>query len=211
MPIDVCWVGSPTCYPDWNGVAALATAAATAVALAIPVSLIWKERTEWRATVREVCSAVDRIVAYHQIATQLIANDPLYWPELDACERIAEHVIDLQRALQVLITRPSLTDGAITAAASSERIGASIIAALAGPQGHPNGEWARRRDRLARTALAANIALQRTTAVRNYTGLNPSTGAAAITAKYGALIKQCEAARLNNAAPACEALDATPH
>jgi hypothetical protein len=43
MPIEICNAFAPTCSPDWDGVAAIATAAATAAALFIP---FWQRRQD---------------------------------------------------------------------------------------------------------------------------------------------------------------------
>ena len=194
---------------------AVATTLAAGVALLLPFVLAYFERSkkerERRSVVQEVCSAVDRISAYHEVANLLLANEIIYHPQHRACERISENAIDLRRALEILIRKPELSDGAVTAAASAERVAECLTKALATPYGLNQGDWDRRRAALNANAMAAQNAALRSKGVRASNNLGPSTAAAKIRQKYLAIIDDCNRAKQTQTAPTIVDIDDTAY
>jgi len=108
------------------------------------------------------------------------------------------------------MARPNLSDGALIAAAGAERVAVSVIDALADVRDiMDTGEWHQRKARLGATELAAAIAQERLAAVRRHLGLAPSTAAAAICAKYEAVLTACQHANATNTVPIVDDLDAS--
>lgn len=210
-----CFSWTATCALDWDGVGAIATALAAAVAVGLPFFIEYRqkegERADRKEIIRDLCSSVDQLEAYHEVAGRLLASELVYQPQFKACERIHEAADDLARVLEILLLRPELSDGAIAAGAGAERVAASIVEALDDPYYVVGNVLERRRDILGKALNAARLSARRSTAVREHFRLRPSTAAAAIRAKYLAVIDGCTLAQQTNQPPPEIDLEATPY
>ena len=90
MPLPICWIGSADCLPDWDGISAIATACATAVALFLPGHQRKKEReSKLRAARSALLPALNTICDY----ADDIGNDlRAAWPKSDASSIETESV-----------------------------------------------------------------------------------------------------------------------
>lgn len=127
MPILICNAFGPGCVPDWNGVAAVATAAATGVALFAILREACRQRQARRSAIREACSAVDRLVAYHQVSGDIVDEAQHSAFARIALDRISESAKIQQDIIRVLIQRPDLSDGAIMAMAAALNVAEPLI------------------------------------------------------------------------------------
>lgn len=216
MPIEICNAFGPNCAPDWNGVAAVATAVATAAALGVPFLMASIERRKQqanrKAVIHEICSIADRLVVYHLIAAELMDARFPYWIAFESIERIRENVKHLQRSLGILITRSELSDGAVIAASAAEIVATSVIDALATVRSDSDETtWSRGKLELSRANVASKLASSRSTRVRSYFGIPPSSAAAAIKDKYGLVINACTLALANETAPVIEDITLTDY
>ena len=198
----------------WDGWSALATAAATIVALAVPTSLARKEwgrqegiREQERvdreaartSAIREVCSAVDQILAYHEISIALAKGAFPFWLAFHAFCRIKENTLTLVDVLSILVHRPELTDGAIFSATAIKRVAKVVLENAASPQ--DEGNWPGRVARLESETPLANIVSRRVQGVRQQAGLTPSTAAQAIRNKYIPIVAEMARALAAQEAP----------
>jgi hypothetical protein len=216
MPISICNAFGSNCSPDWNGVGAVATAVATFAALSVPFIMASIERRKQQQSrkdvIHEVCSIVDRIVAYHTVGQALMKARFPYWPAIQSCEHISENVRYLRRSLEILIVRPELSDGTVIAAAAAEQVADSIVSALSGIANvQSDAEWSGRRARLDNSKLAADLASARSSRVRTDVKLQPSSSAAAILNKYNAVIAACNLALETQTAPVVEDISISHH
>lgn len=195
-----------------EGWSAIGTISATIVALTLP---IWSTKREWRRQNdlrtedanaakkiradlhREVCSTVDRIVAYKDVSENLlirINNDPS--SDLEAAiSRISTNIYILRSVLKELKSRPALTDGALYSCAAAEIIAEKSYQIIE-----------ERRLALEDTSLAypgdmhfggklweltdlSKTASERVEGVRKEFGLDTSKGATKIHRKYGPLVR----------------------
>lgn len=207
---EVCLQFASDCRPTWEGISAVATALAVGIALFLAVREAQSARLERRSLVREVCSVADRLVAYHGAATALLETNPIYVPQFQSLELISENCITLQKIAKTLIDRPSLSDGAISLAANSERIAECIIDAGSNAQAMSQNGYERRKQTLVTVSLIVDQTAKRIASVRKYYGLPASTAAARIHTKYDAICAICKNARENNLAPVVQDVFSTP-
>ncbi|WP_147276277.1 hypothetical protein [Sphingomonas aracearum] len=151
---------------------------------------------------REVCSAVDQIVAYRESAIALFASEPAYEVGIEAIRKILLNVENLMDVLELLKSRPELSDGAVFTAVVGLKVGASIAAELGqviGNWGIFDPAWGARKTALERGSGLAEMAQARSNGVRTAHKLGPSRSAIKIKKKYLPLAEAITDARLQNA------------
>lgn len=235
-PKDICELAGASgadCGNYWTAISAIATGLAVAVALALPVLMArreWKRRDierreEWTrqdrlraaelaerkaertAVIREVCSAVDQILAFREAAISVASTKPPFHAPMQSLERIGANAKTLSAMLEVLKTRAELTDGATYSAVAAQRIAAVVIEQTKPPYGQTINDWIDRVTALELVSLEAGLVEKRVTGVRNYAGLAPSASAAKIRAKYEAMCAEIAAALAEQRAPIFGPLD----
>lgn len=150
----------------WDAVSAIATGAATIVALGLPflMDILAKRRakTERRDSVREILYAVDAALDHHRemvLAVPVGGGLPYLMADLSAKADLT------QATLHILVARPGLTDGVISAGIGAAQL-ASGIAQVALGRGLIE-PW-----RAGATALAA-VVKERAEGVRKSYGIAP--------------------------------------
>lgn len=126
-----CFTISSTCVLDWDGINAVATFSATAIALAATGVAVWMPRwTRLRDrsdTTNEIIEATGEAVDLFRDATRRMGNA--------TCTRtiklLGAKASYLRVALDRMISRPELTDGAIAVAAGAIQILIAIEAEAA--------------------------------------------------------------------------------
>ncbi len=187
---------------NWDAVAAVATIAATLVALFLPM---YQARREWarqdqrdrketkkekkklKEAAHEVCSAVDRILAYREVTIALFQTAPPYPVALQAIEHITLNTQILLDVLDLLKGRPELSDGAVFSAVAGRSIADAIVkeaSPVVAGWGVDNPFWQERKARLEKLDRLAGIAQERTDGVRKHYRIKPSGTAQQIRDKY---------------------------
>ena len=202
----ICNAFAQGCTADWDGLGALATTGATFAALIVAWAEPRRRKQARREVIREACSAVDRLVAYHAIAKRLITFDPIYVPQLRACDRIAEDASIQSNIIDILMHRAELSDGAIMALVAAKSIVPGLLN-LKNPYGLGSNEWQQRRIGVDAADMSASIAAEKSASVRKHYRWPISTAAAAIASGYNAMLIACEEARANNTVPVFSAVD----
>jgi hypothetical protein len=193
---DVCkWAEAVNCDTYWSAWSTIATGLAVVAAfLAILVTAVASQRQRRieamakREAIREVCSAADQILAYHEVAIALGKGAFPYSPAQNSWRRIMENTATLRDVLHLLEKRSELTDGAIYVAVAVQRIAAPLIEIATKPDAE--GDWARRVAVLEALNPLAELVATRAAAVRRHAGLEASTSALAIREKYGPMIAE---------------------
>lgn len=187
---------------NWNGVSAVATLIATGIALFLPLKLSRQEwsrqnrlRQEDAASVQrqivdvrhEVCSAVDRVLAYREATIALFDSAPVYNVGIEAIRKILANTEILAEVLNLLKERTELSDGAIFSAVAGQKI-ADVIIREAGnvlnEWGVSDPRWLERKAALEKIGHLASITKERITGVRKYNNLAESQSAKKILEKY---------------------------
>jgi hypothetical protein len=187
---------------NWDAVSAVGTLIAIVVALFLPLR---QARREWARQDRlrqedgaskrqrlvdarhEVCSAVDRVMAYREVAIALFDSAPVYTVGIDAIRRIQLNTKILVEVLDLLKGRPELSDGAVFSAVAGLKIGAAVIGEttlVLDNWGVNDPAWPARKAALEKLHHLAAIAQERSDAVRAYHGLFKSDSAGKIREKY---------------------------
>lgn len=185
---------------NWDAWSAIGTVLAVVVALILPQYTAMKEwarqdrlreldlaRTKKATTsvIHEVCSTVDRIVAYRKSAMALFAADNVYHLGFQAMERIHENAKTLLEMLELLKGRSELTDGALYVAVSGRRLAEAVIAQTVPPDPTTGANWISRNHALALFDQLSEMVEARTIKVRRSANLKEeSDSAALILAKY---------------------------
>lgn len=210
MSITICNAFLPGCTIDWTAVGSVATAVAVIVALRTASSERRRLAQEKREAVRDVCSAADRIVAYHDVSKQILRQPIVYVPQIEALESIFQHVLIQKDVIDVIVHRQGLTDGAVMTALTAKKL-ADCFDMTGGAHGLPQGIWDARLRKLEGGDLWAAIASSKSSAVRSFFRWAPSQAAEQIRQKYRSIAAECQRAQQTNTAPAYEPLDATPY
>lgn len=205
------------CRPpiNWEAVSAVSTFAATAVALFLPLGL---GRREWKRQDRlrqqdaaaerkklvdvrhEVCSAVDRVLAYREAAIALFDSAPVYTVGIDAIAKVRLNTQILSDVLDLLKVRPELSDGAVFSAVAGRTIADAVVRAtglVVDDWGRGDPGWTERKAALEKLDQLAAIAKERNGGVRVHHKLPESRSAEEIRQKYlplSAAIKEAIAA-----------------
>jgi len=203
FPLEICTrsaILSTDCGTYWSAWSAIATGVAALIALvAVVIALLegWfrrrKEAKARRDVIREVCSAVDQILAYHELAITLANGGFPFLESHQSFRQIHENAITLRDALAVLQVRSELTDGAIYSAIAVQRIAAPLIVQTLDPE-HV-GNWPDRVARLEPLLPIAQVVRHRVDGVRKYAKLGPSSAAKKIRDKYQPFIAEMERAQ----------------
>lgn len=207
FPGDVCkWAGAAKCDLYWSAWSAIATGLAVIVALLAIAITVWVGHRQQRAeavakrdAIREVCSAADQIVAYHEVAIALAKGAFPFWPAKNSWTRIMENTATLRDVLSLLVQRPGLTDGAIYVAVAVQRIAAPLIEIATNPDAEAN--WPSRVAKLEALSPLAELVAIRAAGVRRNAELEPSTSAIAIRKKYEPIIAEMARALAAQEAP----------
>lgn len=210
MPLTVCNALNPGCSIDWTAVGSVATAVAVIVALWTAGSERRRLAQEKREAVRDVCSAADRIIAYHDVTKKILQQDILYLPQIEALEHIFAHVLIQKDVIEVIIHRQELTDGAVMTALTAKKL-ADCFDLTGGARGLPQGVWDARLRKLESGNLWAQIAGSKSLSVRTSFSWSSSRAAVQIRQKYTAIAEECWRAKQTETAPVYEPLDATPY
>ena len=127
---------------DWSAWSAVGTIVATLVALFLPAKMAKREwvrqdrirqadadtaQQERADTQREVCSAVDSVLAYHDVAIALFGSKPVYLVGLQAIKRVNLNSAILLDVLGLFETRSDLSDGAIYSAVAAKKIAEATV------------------------------------------------------------------------------------
>ena len=187
---------------NWEAWSAIGTIGAIAVALILPVRMAkreWARQDQIRLAdqnsakqqisgyQQEVCSVVDRILAYRNAAIAIFDSEPIYNVGIQAIKRININTKILLNMLELLQNRPSLSDGSLFAAVAAKRI-AEGIAEQTGyvlrDFGITDPGWPQRYASLLAFEELASIAKLRCDGVRQHFQLGESQSAAEIRAKY---------------------------
>lgn len=200
---------------NWDAVSAVGTLIAIVVALFLPGRLA---RLEWgrqdrlrqedadseRQTLvdvrHEVCSAVDRVLAYRQAAIALFDSAPPYTVGIDAITKIQLNTQILTEVLDILKGRPELSDGAVFSAVAGRKIANAVITEathVVSNWGQGDPGWNARKAALEKLNHLAAIAQERSDLVRARHDLPESSSAIKIRQKYlplSAAIKEAVAA-----------------
>ena len=215
----VNWLGHISI--NWDAASAIGTFLATAVALFLP---LWITRREWERQDRlrqeditnerqkrvdvqhEVCSAVDRVLAYRDAAIALFGSAPVYTVGIEAIAKVQLNTQFLAEVLDLFKCRTELSDGAVYSAVAARKIADAVIretSYVVYNWGVNDPGWAAREDALRKLDQLAAIAQARSDGVRNHYGLPSSGSAMHIRQKYlplAAAIKEAIAA--DSGAPA---------
>jgi hypothetical protein len=205
---------------NWDALSAIGTIAATLVALFLPTQLA---RREWarqdsirqaeadRAeqylsdTQQEVCSAVDRILAYREAAIAIFDSEPVYFVGIQAVRRINLNTSILQEMLAILENRPDLTDGALYSAVSAKRVAKVTVeetSKVITSWGTLDPCWNQRAAVLENSKELASMAKARSDGVRNHWKLNAeSVEAKKIRDKYLPLAAAIKSAKATDSGP----------
>ena len=198
-------------HVNWDAWSAIGTILAAAVALFLPQRVAkreWARQDGIRVSdlervekakqnvIHEVCSTVDRIVAYEKSALALFATDNVYQVGFEAIARIHENTETLLEMLELLKVRPELTDGALYVAVSSERLAKAVIAQTVAQDATTGANWNARLDALNAFEPLSSMIKVRNLKVRKFANLqNASDGAALILTKYTQLAEAIKISR----------------
>jgi len=126
-----CFIQSPTCVLDWDGINAIATFSAAAIALAATGVAVWLPRwTRLRDrsdTTNEIMGAVGEAIDLFHEANRHMGNST----SPGAIKVLGAKASYLCTALDRMISRPELTDGAIIVAAGAIQLLGAIEAEAA--------------------------------------------------------------------------------
>lgn len=209
FPSDICkssGVSMNDCGTYWSAWSAVATGFAGFIAL---VAIFYTIYDNWRrrcdenrdkiAVIREVCSAVDQILAYYEISVSLATGNFAFLPAVVAIDRIKYNVTTLNQLINLLRNRVELTDGAVFIAVAIQPISEGLCRDFRKPDG--DMRWPLFLSNLHTLNSAATLVAMRSALVRKHAGLKPSTTAKAIRDKYNPLIAAMGVAMQTQQAP----------
>lgn len=212
---------------NWDAVAAVGTIGATIAALFVPFYFTNREwarqdrireadseavRARLAETHHEICSTVDRVLAYREAAIAIFDSEPVYHVGLQAVQRINLNSEILLEILELLEVRPDISDGVVYSAVAAKRIAALTVEEtgnVLGSWGTKDPRWRERIAVIEEGAALAAMAKERSDAVRNHYGLGESKTAAAVRDKYIPLAAAIKAARAIDGEPPVNALAGT--
>lgn len=187
---------------NWDAWSAIGTISATIVALFLPMRMAKREwarqdnirkadadaaRQELAGMQHEVCSAVDRVLAYREAAIAIFDSKPVYHVGIQAIKRINLNGRILLDVLDILRQRPELSDGAVYSAVAAKEVVSAIVdetGKVLRNWGTVDPGWPERKAALLEFNELADMAQQRADGVRRHHGLQPSKSAAEIRFKY---------------------------
>ena len=187
---------------NWDAWSAIGTICATLVALFLPARMAKREwvrqnsirqedadqaRQKYTDLQQEVCSTVDRVLAYREAAIEIFDSRPVYWVGKQAIERINLNTSILIEMLEILVIRPELSDGAAYSAVAAKRIAIATklqteIVITSWATVDPG--WSERIAALSILNDLAQMTGKRIEGVRTHFNLGESKGAKEIRAKY---------------------------
>ena len=197
---------------NWDAWSAVGTIGAIVVALFLPARMAkreWVRQDQIRKadidgakrkiadSQHEVCSAVDRVLAYREAAIALFESKPVYWVGIQAIKRINLNSSILLDLLDLLEIRPELSDGTVYSAVAAKRIAAATVdqtGHVLKNFGTNDPGWSQRIAVLSELDELASIAQKRSDGVREYYGLGESKSAEEIRFKYLPLSEAIKAA-----------------
>jgi hypothetical protein len=187
---------------DWSAWSAVGTIAATLVALFLPFRMAKREwarqdkirqadaeiNQQRRADLQhEVCSAVDRVLAYRDVAIALFKSKPVYWVGIQAIKRVNLNAAILVDVLGLFETRSDLSDGAVYSAVAAKKIAEATVTEttkVLNCFGISDPGWSERVASLANLDELSAMVKSRADGIRSHYGLGESTGAKLIRSKY---------------------------
>lgn len=197
---------------NWDAWSAVGTIGAIVVALFLPARMAkreWVRQDQIRQadidgsmrkiadTQHEVCSAVDRVLAYREAAIALFDSKPVYWVGIQAIKRINLNSKILLNMLDLLEIRPELSDGTVYSAVAAKRIAEATVEQtdhVLKNWGTNDPGWSQRNAVLSELDELASIAKKRSDGVREYYSLGESKSAEEIRSKYLPLSEAIKAA-----------------
>jgi hypothetical protein len=204
-----------TDWKGWEALSAIGSISATIVALFLPIQMA---RNEWSRQDRirqadaglarkqiidvqhEVCSAVDRILAYYEASIAIFDSQPVSLVGKEAVRRIGLNVRILLDVLTALQNRQELSDGTLYSAAAAIRIGTVIgvqnnLILQSWATQTPN--WMGGKNALLEDRTLAEMAKLRSCQVRDHYGLSESETAKKIREKYIPLSEKIKCEQIN--------------
>lgn len=151
---------------------------------------------------REVCSTVDRVLAYRLAAIFIFESRPVYFVGIEAIRRINLNVSILKDMLQVFLARTELTDGAVYSVAAALRLANFVIAetnSVLTAWGHQDPDWSGRVAALKTLDELARMVELRSQGVRASWKLDSQSSVAKkIHDKYNSLAEALKAAVISD-------------
>lgn len=181
---------------SWEAWSAIGTISATLVALFLPIRMAKREwarqdsirqaeahRTQQKLsdTQQEVCSAVDRVLAYREAAIAIFDSKPIYFVGVQAVRRINLNTDILLEMLFILQERPDLSDGALYSAVSARRLATALVeetGQVMSSWGTLDPQWEMRKAALVDWDELASMVKARSDGVRRHWKLNAESSAA---------------------------------
>lgn len=201
---------------NWEAVSAVGTVCAIIVALFLPVQLAkreWARQDAIRQTDRDtaieeiagiqhqICSAVDRVLAYREAALAIFDSEPVYWVGIQAVRRININSRILLELLKLFEVRPGLTDGTAYSAVAAKQIAEATIeqtSCVLRDFGTVDCNWPQRFAALSSFDELSSMTKLRADGVRKHFGLAESQNAAEIRLKYLPLAEAIKSAKATN-------------
>lgn len=157
-------------------------------------------------THQEICSSVDRVLAYREAAIAIFNSQPPYLIGIEAVRRINLNTGILLEMLAILLNRPDLGDGALYSAVSGKRLAVAIVDQtnhVLADWGKRDPQWHVRKDALVASEELANMVKSRNVRVRKFWKLSlESSAAKKIRKKYIPLaVAIQDAIQANSGAP----------
>ena len=157
-------------------------------------------------TQHEVCSAVDRVLAYRDAAIALFNSKPVYLIGIQAIKRVNLNASILLNMLGLLETRPELSDGAIYSIVAAKKIAEATVSETSKVLncfGTSDPGWPERVANLSALDELSAMAKRRADGVRKQYSLDQSGSAEKIRSKYIPLAEAITAALIaDSGAPA---------
>jgi len=196
------------CEVNWDAVSALATIGVTLVALLLPICLTmreWRRQDEIRCaevnhkaqalaeTQQEVCSAVDRVLAYRDAAIAIFECEPVSRVGIKSVKHIQINAKILSGVLEILQHRQNLSDGVVYSAVAAQQIVFVLVnqtEEVLNAFGSCDPNWKRRKSVLQDLVELSKVTRMRVDAAREYYKLKQSESAIIIRSKYSEI---CEA------------------
>jgi len=197
---------------NWNAWSAIGTIAAIVVALFLPVHMAKREwarqdgirevdakevQQKFIDAQHEVCSAVDRVLAYREAAIAIFDSEPVYHVGIQAIKKINLNAGILLETLDLLQHRPELSDGTVYSAVAAKRIAVATVnetEKVLVSWGTLSPGWPERKAALSELDELATMTKNRADGVRENLGLVSSNTAIAIRSKYLPLAEAIKAA-----------------